>query len=529
MTARAHADAGAAGRSPADVPAVGGVPDGGVPDGGVPDRGMADSGVPDGGPDVPAAPRGPGDASSGHRRSGGAAQRTAGGRGPAHRDWWEARRVARAAAGRPLPVLRVPLAAACGRVLGEPLTALTDLPAFDTAAMDGWAVAGPGPWRLTGADASLGLLAGRRPEPLADGTAVRIATGAELPPGATAVLRREHGEPVGPGELRRRPEARPVRPGQDVRARGGECRRGDLLLPAGTPVTPAVLGLAAAAGHDTLPVRAEPRVELLVLGDELLESGLPGRGRVRDALGPMLPHWLRAMGAEVLGVRRIGDDAALLREALRLSPADVVLTTGGTASGPVDHVHGALAEVGGRLLVDGVRVRPGHPMLLAELPPVPAPAPGSPTGTGRHLVGLPGNPLAAAAGAVTLLEPLLHALAGRADVSGDDQDDHDDPGEPHGPGHPEAREDPGAARRRGPSRSLPLAEAAAGHPSDTRLVPVRVSGDGRAVPLPFDGPAMLRGLARAEAFAVLPPGGAAAGERVALLALPGAGAPGAGA
>ncbi|MGW2249422.1 molybdopterin molybdotransferase MoeA [Kitasatospora sp. NPDC001660] len=387
--------------------------------------------------------------------------------------WPQARETARRAGLRPLPPVVLPLAAALGHTLAEPLAALTDLPAFDTSAMDGWAVAGPGPWRLAGR-----LLAGRAAvAPLADGAAVEIATGAQLPPGATAVLRREHGSTD--GTLLRDGGPRALTTGQDVRPRGQECRRGEALLPGGTPVDPAVLGLAAACGHDRLPVRRRPVVELLVLGDELIESGVPGPGLVRDALGPLLPPWLHACGADVAEVRSVRDDFGLLRDALRHSAADVVVTTGGTAAGPADFLHRALDEVGARLLVDGVAVRPGHPMLLAELPPAGLPG-------GRHLVGLPGNPLAAVAGTVTLALPLLHARSGRT-VGG-----------------------PAPA---------PAAVALAGHPTDTRLLPVRRTVEG-VVPLAFDGPAMLRGLARAEALAVVPPGGAEAGDLVELLEAP---------
>ncbi|MGW6915674.1 molybdopterin molybdotransferase MoeA [Kitasatospora sp. NPDC054939] len=382
--------------------------------------------------------------------------------------WARARERARRAGLRPLPPQSLPLGEALGRTLAEPLAALTDLPAFDTSAMDGWAVAGPGPWRVAGR-----LLAGRpATEPLPDGDAVEIATGAQLPPGATAVLRREHGVQRGT-LLHDRGPGSPTT-GQDVRPRGQECRRGEALLPAGTPVGPAVLGLAAACGHDRLAVRRRPVVDLLVLGDELLGSGLPQPGRVRDALGPLLPPWLRAAGAEVGEPRPVRDDFGLLRDAVRHSTADVVVTTGGTAAGPVDFLHRALAETGARLLVDGVAVRPGHPMLLAELP------------GGRHLVGLPGNPLAAVAGTVTLALPLLHALAGRA------------VGEPD---------------------RAPAAVDLPGHPADTRLLPARRTPHG-VVPLAFDGPAMLRGLARADVIAAVPPGGTVAGELVELLEAP---------
>ncbi|MFD5110898.1 molybdopterin molybdotransferase MoeA [Streptomyces sp. NPDC058391] len=367
---------------------------------------------------------------------------------------------------------RVPLGKALGQALAEPLAALTDLPSFDTSAMDGWAVSGPGPWSVRHPQGASGILAGYgAADPLPDGVAVRIATGARVPPDTTAVIRSEHARTDGVGHLH---AEREVIPGQDIRPRGQECRAGDRLLPAGSLVTPAVLGLAAAAGYDELPTVPRPRVEVLVLGDELLVEGVPHDGLIRDALGPMLAPWLRTLGAEVIATRRIGDDADALCRAITKSRADLVITTGGTAAGPVDHVHPVLQKVGAELLVDGVAVRPGHPMLLARL------------ASGRHLVGLPGNPLAAVSGLLTLAEPLLRTLAGRA---------------PQIPYH------------------APLRDAVHGHPHDTRLVPV-VHRDEGLVPLHFNGPAMLRGIATADGLAVVPPGGARSGEELEVLDLP---------
>ncbi|MGW0281817.1 molybdopterin molybdotransferase MoeA [Streptomyces sp. NPDC003236] len=384
--------------------------------------------------------------------------------------WPRAREVAARAArsgSRRTPV-SVPLTDCLGLVLATPLDALTDLPSFDTSAMDGWAVAGPGPWAVREQDA----LAGHAlPDPLTDGEAVGIATGARIPADTTAVLRTEHGRTDAQGRLH---ATREMNHGQDIRPRGQECRSGDQLLPVGTLVTPAVLGLAAAAGYDTVTAVARPRVEVLVLGDELLTEGRPHDGLIRDALGPMLPPWLRAMGADVIGVRRLGDDAKALHKALTGSRADLVVTTGGTAGGPVDHVHPTLERMGAELLVDGVKVRPGHPMLLAR------------TKENQHLVGLPGNPLAAVSGLLTLAEPLLRTLAARPAP------------EPY---------------------TLALGEAVHGHPYDTRLVPVVLRGD-RAMPLHYNGPAMLRGVAAADAMAVVPPGGAQQGEETELLDLP---------
>ncbi|MFH8513924.1 molybdopterin molybdotransferase MoeA [Streptomyces gelaticus] len=440
--------------------------------------------------------------------------------------WREARALAvRAGHAAEERAGRLPLDRTLGHILAEPLVALTDLPSFDTSAMDGWVVSGPGPWKIrsaagtggkkkddAGPSPDLGILAGRSiPAALPDGDAVRIATGARIPADANAVIRNEHAHvDKAKGLLHAR---RQVLPGQDIRPRGQECRTGEQLMPAGALVTPAVLGLAAAAGYDTLVVVPRPRIDVLVLGDELLAGGLPHDGLIRDALGPMIGPWLRALGAEVSAPQRLGDDAAALRRALTTSDADLVITTGGTAAGPVDHVHPVLAEIGAELLVDGVAVRPGHPMLLARLKREavaagPTDSRGDSRGEGPYLVGLPGNPLAAVSGLLTLAEPLLRRLAGR---------------------EPEA-----------PYRAV-VRDEVHGHPHDTRLVPVvhRVDGAGgragsgygggsagtgsgaeHVVPLHYSGPAMLRGVAAADGLAVVPPGGVRSGTEVEILDLP---------
>lgn len=393
--------------------------------------------------------------------------------------WADARILAHRAVA-PVAARSVPLAAACGAVLAADSRARSDLPVADTSAMDGWAVRGPAPWRVVGE-----VLAGEWPPPLDDGHAVAIATGAVLPSGADGVLRREWGV-VGPdsGErLTPAPDApaevrSPGPVGIDVRRAGEECRADDVVLAAGSPVTPAAVGLLAAAGLDDVAVR-RVRAAVLVLGDELVRHGPARQGRPRDALGPLLPAWLGALGVEVARLVAVADDAGELAAALAGGPAagaDVVVTTGSTARGPVDHLHGVLAAAGARWVVDGVAVRPGHPQVLAVLP------------DGRPVVGLPGNPLAAVSGVLTLLEPVVDGLLGLP---------LREPGE------------------------VVLAEAVTAGDEATRLVPVR---QGR--PLTFAGPAMLRGLAAADAVAAVPPGGASAGESVPALLLPGARFPG---
>jgi molybdopterin molybdotransferase len=373
--------------------------------------------------------------------------------------WPDARRLAATAAAAVAP-RELPLELAAGAVLAADVVARTDLPPADTSAMDGWAVAGPAPWRVRGE-----VLAGVVPPALAPGEAVTIATGAWLPDGADGVLRAEHGKLAG-GDL---VSTDPRDPARDVRRAGRECHAGDVVLAAGSRLTPAAVGLLAASGADVVTVR-RGTVDVLVLGDELLSSGPARNGRVRDALGPMLSAWLPALGLEVVARRHVPDSFEALAGALASSTADLTVTTGSTAHGPVDHLHGVLASSGASLVVDGVAVRPGHPQVLAVRP------------DGRPIVGLPGNPLAAATALLTLVVPLVEAL--------------------HAAGSP-------------PPRRVRLREDVPAGEQATRLVPVR---DGR--PVLFAGPAMLRGLAVAEGVAVVPPGGVGAGTEVELLVLP---------
>ncbi|MCG5437636.1 molybdopterin molybdenumtransferase MoeA, partial [Micromonospora sp. PSH25] len=192
--------------------------------------------------------------------------------------WEEARsRVYAVGLAAALPAAARPLADTDGSTLAEPLTTRTDLPAFPTSSVDGWAVRGPGPWRVVGR-----VLAGSTPAPLTeDDTTVEIATGAMVPEGATAVLRVEESAASTTGLISGTPRKTP-----EWREPGEEAYADEELLPAGTPVDPAVIGLAAACGHDTLRVRRAPRAALLVFGDELLTAGPPAAGRIRDALGP---------------------------------------------------------------------------------------------------------------------------------------------------------------------------------------------------------------------------------------------------
>lgn len=308
--------------------------------------------------------------------------------------WPPAREVAHAAPVR-LPAGPVPPAGAVGLTLAEEIRTRRPLPGFDTAAMDGFAVAGSGPWRLRGAVRAGDTWAGGAP---AVGEAVEISTGARVPAGAHAVLPVEQAVRSGAAVGGPVPE-----PGRHVRRAGEDAPAGACLAPSGTRIGPALLGLAAACGYDVLCVRPRPRVRVGVTGDDVVRAGQPGPGQVRDALGPMLPPLVNVLGGAVTGLRHMPDrPAGLLADAVDAAPdeADVVVVTGSTSVGVTDQLRGLLAGRGARRVVDTVACRPGHPQVPAGL------------GGNRWLVGLPGNPCAAPVAAHILLAPLLAGLTG---------------------------------------------------------------------------------------------------------------------
>jgi len=376
----------------------------------------------------------------------------------------------------PTPTVSSPLADAGGLVLREPVRSRTSLPPHAASAMDGWVVAGEPPWSI-GAPIDAGDAPDRTP--LIAGTARPICTGAPIPPGAVGVLRLENGRERDEGGARilfRGEHARPdePRPGEHIRPAAEEAGADELLIASGSVLTPPRIALAAAGGHDALHVAAAPGVDLLVLGDELAATGVPRAGSIRDVMTPAFPALLAALGARVCEVARAPDDRAATTAAMAASEASLLIVTGGSSRGRTDHARAAAASLGVRWAVDGVAMRPGHPVAFGRRP------------DGRIVLLLPGNPLAAFAGLLSFGTELLGGMLGR----------------------PPSR----LARVR-------LAEAVSGHHGDTRLVAVALHDDGAHV-LGLQGSGMLRGLAAADGFAVVQPGSGAAGEMVPMLPLP---------
>lgn len=320
---------------------------------------------------------------------------------------WDQARSAAAALGKLGPIEKLPISQLLGRTLSVDAMALVQLPTHETSAMDGYVVAGSGPWKLIGEIKAGAPFQGS----LKSGEALGIATGAVIPDGAFGVLRWENARVDGDlisGETTERKDFRPA---------GQEAKLGEVLIRKGTVLNLGMVGLIAAAGYDEIDVAVKPTVALLLLGDEIQLSGLPKDGYVRDSLGPQIPGWFEKLGCEVVHIEYVSDQLDLTIAAIKNASIkyDIIATTGGTADGPRDFLKSAIEKLDGKIHVDKVAVRPGHPQVLAEV-------------NGKPLIGLPGNPQSAVVALMTLGEPLINSILGRENlelpiISSDDQFD----------------------------------------------------------------------------------------------------------
>lgn len=302
---------------------------------------------------------------------------------------------------RPLPPVDVPLEEALGRVLATPVQARWNLPPADNSAMDGYAFAYAG--QTEGAELPVaGAVFAGAPlsENLPRGAAVKIMTGAPLPPGCDTVVPREETREEGAG-IRL---LRPPRAGQHVRRRGEEMSEGEEILCAGTPLYSGELGLLAAAGIERVPIHPSPRVALLSTGDELVELGeVPGPGQIVNSNFHFLAARLREEGCTVVSLGIAGDRHGDLEERIEQGlHCDLLVTTGGVSVGDRDLVQETLGRFGFELGFWQVAIKPGKPVLFG-------------TARGVPVFGLPGNPAAAAATFELFVRPALRRLAGFGD------------------------------------------------------------------------------------------------------------------
>lgn len=290
------------------------------------------------------------------------------------RDWLDAQLA-------PLDSEQVGLAIASGRVLSQPIVSPVDVPAFERAMMDGYAVRAddtsgassynPRPLNTVGLSLPGRAFAGS----VGPGQAARIMTGAPLPPGANAVLPAELAEATGQsvnavGE---------VSPGKHVGHCGEDVATGATVLPAGRRLRPQDLGLLSSIGCSEVMVVRRPRVALVITGDELLPAGsTPRAHQIADANGPMLTALAQRDGAVVSVASLTPDDPQAIRQAME-ADADVIVVSGGSSVGQEDHAPLILAAHG-ELAIHGIAMRPSSPAGMGKL--------------GQRLVFLaPGNPV----------------------------------------------------------------------------------------------------------------------------------------
>ncbi len=303
------------------------------------------------------------------------------------------------ALAQPVAIEEVRLAEAAGRWAADDIIALRTQPDSDLSAMDGYAIRFadlPGPWRLIGESGAGHPFTA----PMGTGEAVRIFTGAAMPPGADSVLVQEEAQRHG-SSVRLTGEGPSAR-ASSVRPAGLDFHRGDVLIAAGDRITPARLALAAIGGHATLPVRKIVRVAIAATGDELVPPGsaLPP-GCIPETNGMMLTAQLAGLPVAIDDLGILPDRADALAAAFAAVDADILVTTGGASVGDHDLVRPALVTAGATLDFWRVALRPGKPMLA---------------GTMRNTIvlGLPGNPVSAFVTAELFLKPLIAALAGAA-------------------------------------------------------------------------------------------------------------------
>lgn len=293
----------------------------------------------------------------------------------------------------------IDLSDALGRVLLEPAVSRMTQPPFDAAAMDGYALRGAelrdgnpsGPLRVVGEAA-----AGRGwPGKAAPGTAVRIFTGASVPPGYDRVVMQEHVTRDGDA-ITVQPEAT----GPHIRPRGSDFSQGDVVQ-AGRRIGPADLGLLAAMNVPRLTVARAPTVAIVAGGDELVRPGTPpGEGQIISSNDLTVAALATQAGAEarIMPLARDTEDSlrAVLSDA---AGADVIVTIGGASVGDHDLIGRVAAGMGVDQSFYKVRMRPGKPLMAGRL-------------GGSVLLGLPGNPVSATVCAILFLQPLIRRMQG---------------------------------------------------------------------------------------------------------------------
>ncbi|CAM5797100.1 Molybdopterin molybdenumtransferase OS=Rhizobacter sp. Root404 OX=1736528 GN=ASC76_18635 PE=3 SV=1 [Rhizobacter fulvus] len=297
---------------------------------------------------------------------------------------------------------------ALGRVLQQDVRSALDVPPQDNTSMDGYAMrAADVPAAGTLLPVSQRIPAGVVGEPLQPGTAARIFTGAQVPPGADAVVMQEQCEAV---EQSVRINTVPVS-GQWIRRRGEDVQAGATVLPSGARLTPQALGLAATVGAATLQVARRPRVALFSTGDELAMPGEPLKpGAIYNSNRFTLRAAIQALGCDCTDLGIVPDRLDATRDALRRAAQghDLIVTSGGVSVGEEDHLRPAV-QAEGRIELWQIAIKPGKPLAFGAV--------NRPDGSAAHIIGLPGNPVSSFITFLLMVRPVLLRLQGATALS----------------------------------------------------------------------------------------------------------------
>lgn len=392
-----------------------------------------------------------------------------------------------------LPVAERDLDECLGAILAEDVLADQDLPPFDKALVDGYA--------LSAADVELGLRdfivaqtirAGRFPHAeLTPGQTARIMTGAPLPVGADAVVMWENVETE--SGLIRLPIERSIKPGQNVLSRGREIARGEVVLPKGLRLNGAAIGALGSVGRNRVKIVPQPRVRIVPTGDELVEiDQSPGPAQIRNSNAYVLRSMIQQAGGlpEVLPIAL--DEPQALAESLAAGlHSDILIVTGGVSAGEADLVPDTLAALGVEPVFHKIRLKPGKPLWFGvrhsaeEIGQKPV----------RQVLvfGLPGNPVSVVVNFLLFVRPAIMAMRGIST-------------------QPVAHQ------------TVPLAEAVENRDERPAYIPARLTryhDHIAAAPVNWAGSNDLRGAALADGFILMPggPSRLAPGSQVSFLPL----------
>ncbi|WP_051343781.1 gephyrin-like molybdotransferase Glp [Alicyclobacillus herbarius] len=270
--------------------------------------------------------------------------------------------------GRPVCIESVAIDQAIGRVTSQAVRARTSVPPFARAMMDGYAVKAADAARRGNRLQRIGVvMAGQGADfALQEGQAVRIMTGAPLPPGADSVLRFEWCEEQGDVIT----VLRPIEKGESVQPAGDDAAAGEVIVPSGTRLSGRHLAACRGFGVTTVPAAVPPTVAVLVTGSELMDNPLQplGPGQIYSSNDAFLRAALAEDGAKVVWVRTIRDDPRVLKQAIQDALGiDYLVLSGGVSKGDADFVPNILAELGLEPILEKVWMRPGTPLVAGRL------------------------------------------------------------------------------------------------------------------------------------------------------------------